>query len=228
MRKWLIFLGFAAILGANACSDDGDSLPDLQGYADSPDRAVRLYQAAYRSKNVEQLEKILSPDFVFEMHPDDADSLGTSMVWTFEEELAIGDRIFRGENGVRLDGTCQPPPLPGSEIGLTLDINESPLGEPTQWLPVNEGPYRGSLARELGISGQLLDANGLQDFIEGRHRIYAERARIPVDGRCCLDVWRLVGWDDLGVNSIGKHGYFSWGRVKARWRSDAPDPTDCP
>ena len=210
LRTLFIFAALPLLLAIASCSDEGGDLPTVEGYALSPDETVLRYRRSFVSSDVAQLGRILHPEFVFEMHPDDADSLETGLRWGYDEELAIANRIFDRENGVRVDGSCQPPP--DSQLGLVFTFDNEPLNEPTVWLPVDEGPLRGSLRREFGIRGQLLDANGLLDFMRGRQAIYVRDETVAIDGRCCERVWKIVGWDDLGVNStLSKHGKLQLG-----------------
>lgn len=213
-------------LSLSHCSDWGDCVEIPDGYATSPDATVLGYRRAYLTESVEDLAKLLGSSFLFALEAVDADSLGVPRLWNRDEELAIAGRIFADLEGVRVDSTCQPPPDP--IVGLQLNFDQAPFGVPTTWEPVADGPYAGSLRREYGVNGQLLDANGLLDFMRGIQAIYV-RADYPVeDGSPCQTIWRIVGWEDLGVNStLFKHGIYSWGRVKARWRSNAPVPVDC-
>jgi hypothetical protein len=208
------------------CADQGDCVEIPDAYATSPDETVRLYRLAYSTERVEDLGKLLAPSFQFALQALDADSLGISPVWNRDEELAIAGRIFADLTGVRVDSTCQPPPDP--IVGLQLNFDQAPMGVPTVWEPVADGPYAGSLRREYGVNGQLLDANGLLDFMRGIQAIYVRADYLVEEGSPCQTTWRIVGWEDLGVNSTPfKHGIYSWGRVKARWRSNAPIAIGC-
>ncbi|HEX9642066.1 MAG TPA: hypothetical protein VGB13_12235 [Candidatus Krumholzibacteria bacterium] len=215
-----------AVLSLSHCSDRGACLEIADGYATTPDETVVRYRRAYTAESVDDLGKLLASSFQFALQAVDAESLGISPLWNRDEELAIAGRIFADLEGVRVDSTCQPPPDP--IVGLQLNFDQAPMGVPTSWEPVTDGPYAGSLRREYGVNGQLLDANGLLDFMRGIQAVYV-RADYPIEeGSQCQTIWRIVGWEDLGVNSTPfKHGIFSWGRVKARWRSNAPIPTDC-
>jgi hypothetical protein len=202
-----------------ACEDVGvcDEVP--AGFATSPDEAVAFYRRAYMQRNAGALDQLLSSDFRRRMVATDADSLGLAREWSRAVELVNSQRMCSGLVGTRVDSLAQCPLDPSFFIGF------SPF-DAGGWQELRSGAQAGLLRREFDSLGQTnVGLFGL-DFIRGRHLIYVRRETIATGECCCATVYRIAYWDDLGVASAGKHGFYSWSRILARWRVGAPPPKD--
>ena len=215
----LLFLG-SILAAATGCADEGRELTADEGYAESPERAVTLYRAAYLQRDPFALDKILADDYRHRLTEIDADSLQVEREWDRDAEIEIAMRMLGGELGVRADSLIQCP------LDVLFNLSLGPLGD--DWQPVEEGALAGTLRRDFSALGNVSGGEFGIDFISGRSTVYVRRDPIDAQDRCCAFAYRIVYWDDRGLLA-GKHGSFPWARIRARWRPDAPDPTnECP
>jgi hypothetical protein len=165
------------------------------------------------------LPQLLSQDFKRRMVQTDADSLRMGREWVRDVELIDAERMCTGFTGTRVDSLAQCPLDPSFFLGFSpVDVDG--------WQPVVSGPQAGLLVREFQSLGQTNVGQFGLDFIRGNHRIYVRREPIEAGGDYCATVYRIAYWDDLGATVPKKHGFYSWTRVLARWRPNAPPPLD--
>lgn len=207
------------LLSLSACEDAGVCEEVPAGHATTPDEAVALYRRAFMQRNPTALEPLLSEDFRRRLIASDADSIGIAREWPKSVELTNTDRMCTGFTGTRVDSLAQCP------LDASFFIGFGPV-DTGGWQLVASGLQAGLLVREFESLGQTnVGLFGL-DFIRGNHRIFVRREALATGDCCCVTVYRIAYWDDLGVASAGKHGFYSWSRILARWRAGAPPPKD--
>jgi len=210
---WLLPAAFAL----SSCEDFGACLQAPEGYAATPDEAVNFYRAAFMQRDPFALEQLLSDEFRYRIAATDADSLGIAREWDKKTDLQWAKRMLDGvTSGSRVDS------LPQCPLDLTFFVSIPPL-DGSSWKAVTSGPFAGCQVRDFGSIGQVGVGTAGLDFFQGNHRVYVRQERIPKYD--CM-AYRIYYWDDLGTASAGKHGFFTWGRVRARWRPGAPPPKE--
>jgi hypothetical protein len=219
MRHVRLLLPILLLLAGCGSDPDGPSgrIDPPEGYAASPDEAVRFLRNAFLTVDLPAMEHVLHPDFEFELSSTDADLLGLSVgsTWDRATHLEWCTNLFGGQPGIRADGVVQNP--------LDLDFGFSGLwlSDDDEWADVTDGPLAGTQRRTYQGVWSIQYTGGDLDFVQGNQTFYVQPHDVEFpDG--IATVYEVVHWYSENVVPPGakKHETISWGLFIAKFRFD--------
>jgi hypothetical protein len=186
-RTLAVLLATTAILIAACSQDDGPlAPPSAMDYplADSPDRLMANFAAAYQARDLAGYASLLHEDFRFVLDPEQAAKLDPQGEgWNRDEELATTERMFADEP-ITKDGRRLPP-----IIAIVFETFE-PLGEWSATGPDSRFPHALRRAYRVQVRFERTAAPTL--YVRGSCDYYCVAESAPGGAR----IYRLLGWVD--------------------------------
>lgn len=231
-RRPAIALALLLVAALPACGGDsagpGGELPE--GYAADPTDLTLLLRFAYESMEVGRLEKLLHPEFRFELDPADRDTLGfASSVISRDSTLDWTACMFAGHAGFRAYGTWQAPvdtfPNP---IGGTFFFDQ----DEEDWWTVPGGEFAGDRVDTMQVAVSCNYVNGDFDLMQNGARLVVRPRALSLPGNPVA--WQIVQWVDIRPGNVaalpravagGAHS-LSFGRWWVKFRFGDPPPPD--
>lgn len=222
MPRRLLFSLFAlAVLAASCARDESPVAPPppvIPTGAYSPVEAVRLVEWAWKNRNCEVLDRILTEDYRFQFAYGDSSGQGyLDVPFTFEDELRTSLGIFVGT----------PEHLPANEILVDFDrtlvaLNDDRPGRDPRWHRSIRTSVNLNVTLSLGSSLDLNTVHGYAKFyaVRGDSAVLSP-AQVAAGGRDSTRWW-IDRWEDetlpWGGSSAHPTAITTWGRIKVLFR----------
>ena len=159
-----------------ACGSGDGTSPKVvdppAGYASSADDAVRFLRNAYLNLDLDALDKVLAPEFQFQLDPADVDTLKIDDTWDRAKHMLWAEHVFSGLPGIRADGSVQNPVM-----AQGLEVTWTPAGD---WTEITDGPWADTMQRDFDSFSSVQYFSFDYDFVEGAQIFNVLQRDLPV------------------------------------------------
>lgn len=220
-RRLLLPLLALAILATSCGKDDGPVAPlppQVPAGAYSPTEAVRLVEWAWKNRNAEVLDRILTADYRFQFAG--GDSAGTAYLdapFAFEDELLCSQGIFHGTTDRPAAGEIQ---VDFDRVLVALPDGRQ--GRNTPWHRSIRTRVNLKVTIDVGNGPDVNEIGGYALFYVTRgDSVSLSPGQVAAGGRDTtrwwIDRWEdeTVPWGGFSANPTRNE---SWGRIKTMYR----------
>lgn len=214
-RRLVLILLFTAVLGGCGGGDSVTKPPPGLRLPTTPDEFVSEFRRAYNDRDLDTLQVLFSPDFVFYFSPGEVDTVGVDPEWGKVAEFESMTTMFAGSTGVRPDGSEQ------ASVDLQFSFGLFFVPEDSAWIPRDDPPFDGTLFRTFRVGMQVQYVDGSLDLVSGFNEFFVEEITVEGSNGASGTGYVLRAWRDRSTQpptrsrSEALLHNTSWGYVKA-------------
>ncbi len=218
LAGWPVVLVLFAVSWTFGCGSDSTKPdpPSVYRYPATQDELIAAYRDAYEFRIADDVDELLTDDFVFHFAPIDIDSFQVAGTWGKDEEMASCRRLFGGEQGIWPTGELRAPIDSLFYFGLQVRPEKESEWELDPDSGLWERPYLASMVIQYD--------DGCIDIVSGVQRFgVQDMSEVGGPNGEQATGFAIREWRDTGLIGVREEEnpqlhVASWGYVKASFR----------